>query len=90
MAKSALLERIAAKKSWELVHDGEIPWSEISISDITIAKTDFNALMGNLTDIDLPSLEHPMSLSELLDKPVINDLKIENLIHDKVNKDLFK
>ena len=90
MAKSALLERIAAKQSWELVPEGQVPWAEILFPDITIAKTNFNALMGDLTDIDLPSLDHPISLGELLDTPVIDDLKIENLIPDKVNKDLFK
>ena len=90
MAKSALLERIAANQSWELVPERKGPWAEISFPDIAIAKTDFNALMGDLAAIDLPSLDPPISLSELLDTPVIDDLKIENLIPEKVNKDLFK
>ena len=60
------------------------------LSDIAVEQPKFNELLSKLTDMDLPSLETPMSLSEILDKSAIDDLKIENLLPNKINKDLFK
>ena len=44
----------------------------------------------HLADIIISEVSSVLAEACLLDKPVINDLKIENLIPDKVNRDLFK
>jgi len=73
-----------------LVPKGELPWKEILLPDITVEQPKLNELMSELIDINLPSLEAPISLDKILDKSAIEDLKIENLIPDKIKKDLFK
>ena len=90
MLQSALAERAASKKAWELVPKGELPWKEILLPDITVEQPKLNELMSELIDINLPSLEAPISLDKILDKSAIEDLKIENLIPNKIKKDLFK
>ena len=90
MLQSAPAERVAARKAWDLAPKGELPWEKIVLSDIAVEQPEFNELLSKLTDMDLPYLEAPISLSEILDKSAIDDLKIENLIPNKINKDLFK
>ena len=86
LIESAKLEREAARKAWDVIPEGSIPWQDIPFDDIPIEKIPTDKLPSEFPNINLPHWGKMIPLDDI----VIVNIPIDEIPLDKLPLDRLK
>lgn len=90
LVRAAEAERESAKKAWEVVPEGTIPWQSIQLDEIPIEQILTDKLSTVFPAIELPPWEKIIQLDRILiDKIPIDEIPIDKLPLDKLPLDIL-
>ena len=90
LVRAAEAERESAKKAWEVVPEGSIPWQSIQLDKVPIEKIPVDKLPTEFPAIELPQWEKIIPLDNILiNKIPIDEIPIDKLPIDKLLSDIF-
>jgi hypothetical protein len=91
LVEAAEAERESAKKAWEVVPEGSIPWQSINFDEVPIEKIPVDKLPTEFPAIQMPPWEKMIPLDDvLIDKIPIDEIPLDELPLDKLPQDIPK
>ena len=88
---AAEAERESARKAWDVIPEGTIPWQDIPFDDIPIEKIPADKLPTEFPNIDLPPWEKMIPLDAILiDNIPIDEIPLDELPLDRLKLDKLK
>lgn len=90
LIRAAEAERESAKKAWEVVPEGTIPWQSIRLDKVPIEKIPVDKLPTEFPAIELPPWKKIIPIDHILiNKIPIDEIPIDKLPIDKLPADIF-